>query len=160
MSKLVDGHSYMQKVGLIRKIDDIPELKDKLIDIAETKSHKDMSRYGLLLAEHILEFSGVERDAAIDEGFAINEKWLAGEVTFHDARQVAFMINRHAREEKDPVKVKVLRAMGQVAATPHVRWHALIASDYAVTLVNLLHPGDMDAVREERERQIELLTSV
>src|SRR5690606_31408538 len=89
MGKHVDGHSYMQKVRLIRKIDDIPELKNRLIDIAETKSHKDMSRYSLLLAEHILEVSGVERDAAIDEAFAINEKWQAGEATFHEARQVA-----------------------------------------------------------------------
>src|SRR5690606_41519249 len=56
---------------------------------SDLKSHKDMSRYSLLLAEHILEVSGVERDAAIDEAFAINEKWQAGEATFHEARQVA-----------------------------------------------------------------------
>jgi hypothetical protein len=37
MGKHKDGHSYMNSVGLIRKIDDIPELKEMLIDISESK---------------------------------------------------------------------------------------------------------------------------
>jgi hypothetical protein len=65
-----------------------------------------------------------------------------------------------AREEKDPVRVKVLRTMGQVAAVPHVKWHALIASDYAVTLINLMYPNNLDEVNKEREIQIELMKSV
>lgn len=160
MGKHIDGHSYMEGVGLIRKIDDIPELKERLIDISESKSHKQMSKYGLLLAEHILEISKTEYNSDIDECFEINLKWQDGKVKFQDARNVAFKINRLAREEKDPVRVKVLRAMGQVAATPHVRWHALIASDYAVTLINLMYPHDLDEVKKEREIQIELIKSV
>lgn len=54
MGKHKDGHSYMNCVGIIRKIDDIPELKVRLIDVSESKSHKQMSKYSLLLAEHIL----------------------------------------------------------------------------------------------------------
>ncbi|MDP4147067.1 MAG: hypothetical protein Q8936_21765, partial [Bacillota bacterium] len=96
----------------------------------------------------------------IAECFEINLKWQDGKVKFQDARNVAFKINRLAREEKDPVRVKVLRAMGQVAATPHVKWHALIASDYAVTLINLLYPNDLDEVKKEREIQIGLMKSV
>lgn len=160
MGKIKDGHSYMEIVKIIRKIDDIPELKDELVEISEKKSHKEMSKYSLLLAEHILEVSKLERSDAIDECFTVNEKWQAGEAKFQDARQVAFMINRLAREEKDPVKEKVLRVMGQVAATPHVKWHALIASEYAITLINLLYPKDFYEVRKEREWQIELLQSV
>ena len=64
-------------------------------------------------------------------------------------------MHRLARMEKDPVKTKVLRVMGQVAATPHVKRHALIASDYAITLVNLLYPHNMDEVKKERFAQIE-----
>lgn len=155
-----DAHSYMETVKIIKKIDDIPELKDELITISESKSHKEMSKYGLLLAEHILEISKVERTDAINECFAVNEKWQAGEAKFQDARQVAFMINRLAREEKDPVKEKVLRIMGQVAAVPHVKWHALIASEYAVTLINLMYPKNLDEVRKEREFQIKLMKGI
>jgi hypothetical protein len=160
MGKHKDGHSYMKCVGIIRKIDDIPELKERLIDISETKSHKQMSKYSLLLAEHILEISNIENNSEIAECFEINLKWQDGKVKFQDARNVAFKINRLAREEKDPVRVKVLRTMGQVAATPHVKWHALIASDYAVTLINLMYPKDLDEVKKEREIQIELMKSV
>lgn len=160
MGKHKDGHSYMNCVGIIRKIDDIPELKERLIDVSESKSHEQMSKYSLLLAEHILKVSNIECNSDITECFDINIKWQEGKVKFQDARNVAFKINRLAREEKDPVRVKVLRAMGQVAATPHVKWHALIASDYAITLINLLYPNDFDEVKKEREIQIELMKSV
>ncbi len=96
----------------------------------------------------------------LNECFDINWKWQEGKARFQEARQVAFMINRLACEEKDPVKAKVLRVLGQVAATPHVKRHALIASDYAVTLINLMYPKNLEEVRKERETQIELMKSV
>jgi hypothetical protein len=160
MGKHKDGHSYMSCVGIIRKIDDIPDLKVRLIDISETKSHKQMSKYSLLLAEHILEISKVEKNSDIAECFEINLKWQKGKVKFQDARNVAFKMHTLAREEKEPVRVKVLRVMGQVAAVPHVKWHALIASDYAITLINLMYPNNLDEVRKERDIQIELMKSI
>ena len=154
--------SYMGDVGIIRKLDDIPELKEKLIEAFDTKAkdHKAISRYSLLLAAHILDLTGVQRDHAIEECFAVNEKWQEGKVKFQDARDVADTMLRLAREEKDPVRVKVLRVMAQVAATPHVKRHALIASDYAIKLINLLYPKNFDEVRKEREIQIALMESV
>lgn len=154
--------SYMGDVGIIRKIDDIPELKEKLIEAFDAKchSHIDISRYGLLLAKHILELTNTPVDDAIAEVFAVNERWQAGEVRFQAARDVAGRILDLAREEKDPVRVKVYRVLAQVAAIPHVKRHALIASDYAVTLINVMHPKDMEEVRKEREVQISLLESV
>jgi len=160
MGNIKDGFSYMQTVKVIRKIDDIPQLKQELIAASEGKSHQAMSKYSLLLAEHILKITEVERSEAIEECFAINQKWQSGEAKFQDARQVAFATNRLAREEKDPLTEKVLRAMGQVAATPHVRWHALVAAEYAVKIINLMYPGDFEKVAEERTLQIELIKSV
>jgi len=160
MGKIKDGHEYMKIVKVIRTIQDIPELKETLIDISESKTHKDMSKYSLLLAEHILEISGVERSDEISECFEINQKWQEGKAKFQEARNVAFKINALAREEKDPIKVKVLRAMGQVAATPHVRWHALIASDYAITLINIMYPKNLEEVKKEREFQIKLMKNI
>lgn len=154
--------SYMGDVGIIKKLDDIPELKEKLIEAfdAKAKDHKAISRYSLLLAAHILDLTGTQRDEAIEECFTANEKWQEGKVKFQDARDVADMMLRLAREEKDPVRVKVLRVMAQVAATPHVKRHALIASDYAIKLINVMHPKNFDEVRKEREIQIALMESV
>jgi hypothetical protein len=152
--------SYMGDVKIIRKIDDIPELKEQLIILFESKSHKEISCYSLLLAEHILYLTNIHPDDAIKECFDVNKKWQEGKAKFQEARQVAFKIHRLAREEKDPIIIKVLRVMGQVAATPHVKRHALIASDYAVTLINIMYPKNLEEVRKERETQIELMKRV
>lgn len=152
--------SFMGDVRIIKKIDDIPELKDELIAVFDSKSHKDISRYSLLLAQHILNLTNIQPCDAINECFDINRKWQEGKARFQEARQVAFMIHRLAREEKDPIKIKVLRVMGQVAATPHVKRHALIASDYAITLINLMYPKNLEEVSKERKIQIELMKSV
>lgn len=163
MGKIIkDGFAFMEYVnsGLIRKVDDIPELKNKLITLSESKTHLEMSRYALLLAEHILNVSGIESSAAIEECFAIVAKWQDREAKFQDALEVAGVMNSLAREEKNQIKAKVLRAMGQVAATPHVRWHALVASEYAIVIINLMYPKNLEKVKEEREIQIELMKSV
>ncbi len=146
--------------GLIRRTDDIPELKNRLITLSESKTHIELSKYALLLAEHILNISGMERSAVIDACFSVVAKWQDKEARFQDALQVAGMINSLAREEKNPIKAKALRAMGQVAATPHVRWHALAASEYAIVMVNLMYPNNFDKVKEERELQIALMANV
>lgn len=163
MGKVIqNGFMFMEYVnsGLIRTVDDVPELKTRLIARSESKTHIEMSRYALLLAEHILAAGGVRRSAAIEDCFSVNLKWQNREIKFQAALEVAGELNRLARAEEDPVKTKVLRAMGQVAATPHVRWHPLVASEYAVVMVNLMYPNDLDRVKAERERQIELIESV
>jgi hypothetical protein len=154
--------SYLGNVSLPGKIDDIPALKAKLIAAFDAKSHdhKAISRYGVLLGAHLLAVTGVERNEAIAECFAVNEQWRAGTVPFQAARNVAGRLLRLAREEPDPLRATVLRVMAQVAATPHVKRHALIASDYAIKAINLLYPRDLDAVRQERETQIALMESV
>jgi hypothetical protein len=152
--------SYMGDVGIIRKIDDIPELKEALIEEFDLKDHRQISQYSLLLAQHVLELTNIQPDDAIRACFEVSERWQEGKAKFQEARNVAFRLHTLAREEKDPVRVKVLRVMGQIAATPHVKRHALIASDYAITLINLMYPKDMDEVRKEREIQIGLMKSV
>lgn len=154
-----DGFAFVAyaNAGLIRKIDDIPVLKTELITLSESRTKVEMSQYALLLATHILEVSGLPRDVDTDACFAVVGRWQRGEVRFQDALEVAGTLNRRAREEKNPVYVKALRALGQIAATPHVRWHPLVASEYAVVMINLLFPGDMKKVREEREYQIGLM---
>ena len=147
-------------VAIIKKLDDIPELKEELITIYETKSHQDVSRYSLLLAEHILTLTNMPTNETIDACFTVSRAWQKGEAKFQEARQVAFALHRLAREEADPVRVKVYRTLGQVAATPHVKRHALVASDYAIKLINLLYPKDLDEVRKEREAQILMMQRV
>jgi hypothetical protein len=154
--------SYLGDVSLPGKINDIPALKATLIAAFDAKSqdHKAISRYSVLLGTHVLEVTGVQHDATIDECFAVNEQWQAGTVPFQAARNVAGRLLRLAREEQNPLRVTVLRVMAQVANTPHVKRHALIASDYAIKAINVLYPHNSDEVRRERETQIALMESV
>jgi hypothetical protein len=88
------------------------------------------------------------------------QKWLDGKTHYHEARNLSFEISRIARDEKDVVKVRFLRTMAQIAASPHVKYHGLWATDFAVTLINRMYPDDMNAVKMEREEQIRLLEKV
>ncbi len=157
---LTNGKGDLDGVAIIKKLDDVPELKEQLITIYETKNHQEVSRFSLLLAEHILSLTNTPKNETIGSCFTVSRAWQEGKVKFQQARQVAFALHRLAREEPDPIRVKVYRVLGQVAATPHVKRHALVAADYAIKLINMLYPGDFDAVRIERETQISLMQSV
>ena len=150
----------LEGVAIIKKLDDVSALKEKLISVYETKSHQDVSRYSLLLAEHVLALSGMPANETVESCFSVCRAWQEGDAKFQEARQVAFALHRLAREETNPVYVLVYRTLGQIAATPHVKRHALVASDYAVKLVNRMFPGDLEKVREMRETQISLLEQV
>ena len=152
--------SDMSNVGIIKKIDDIPELKDELIAVFESKSKKNISCYGVLLVEHVLSLTNVQPCDAINECIAISTKWQEGKATYQETRQAAAMIPDLARVEKDPVKANVLRVVGQVTLIPHVKRHALIASEYAITLINLMYPKNLEEVRKERKIQIDLMKNL
>ena len=47
-----------------------------------------------------------------------------------------------------------------MTVAPRVRWHTLVASDYAATMINVLYPGDLRNVKEERETQIKRMKSI
>jgi len=149
--------SDMSNVGIIKKIDDIPELKNELIAVFESKSKKDISRYGLLLVQHVLSLANVQPCDAINDCIDISRKWQEGKATYQETRQVGAMIPDLARAEKDPVKAKIFRIVGQVTLIPHVKRHALIASEYAITLINLMYPKNLQEVRKERKIQIDLM---
>ena len=150
-------YEYQRPVG---KIDDIPELKNEFISIYDTKSHKEIVQFCLLLGQHVLEVTGFSPCDEIKASFEAMKKWIDGKVNYHEARNLSFEISRIARDENDLIKVRFLRTMAQIAASPHVKYHGLWATDFAVTLTNRMYPGNMEKVRIERRKQIELLKNI
>ena len=157
----------LQKVnyaGIFKKIDDITDLRIELENIFDSKNHREMVAYCLLLGQHILEMTKMEPCGEILESFEINKKWLNGETgkgfaKFQNARNAAGKLLDLARDEKDPITEKIYRIMAQIANSPHVKNHALWASDYAIKLINTMYPDNLDEVRKEREIQIALMKS-
>ncbi|MDR1323313.1 MAG: hypothetical protein LBK68_02630 [Candidatus Margulisbacteria bacterium] len=159
------GMKKINYAGIFKKIDDIPDLRIELENIFDRKNHQEMAKYSLLLGQHILKITNTKPCREILEGFAINKKWQNGETgkgfaKFQVARNAAGKLLDLARDEKDPIKEKVYRVMAQIVNIPHVKNHALWASDYAVKLINTMYPNNLAEVKKEREIQIKLLKSV
>ncbi|MDR1898309.1 MAG: hypothetical protein LBR10_16145 [Prevotellaceae bacterium] len=141
--------------GIFKRIDDVPDLRIELENIFDNKDHKEMVKCSLLLGKHILEMTNTEPCDEIKEGFDIIKKWQNGETgkgfaKFQAARNVADKLLKLAHDERDPVKGKIYRVMAQITNTPHVKNHALWASDYAIKLVNKMYPNNFDEVKRER----------
>ena len=150
-------YEYQRPVG---KIEDFPELKREFIVIYDTKSHKEMVQFCLVLGQHILDVTGFQPCDEITASFEAMQKWMNGKVSYREARNLSFEIGRLATIDKDRIKVRFFRTMAQLAASPHVKYHGLWAADFAVTLINRMYPGNMEEVRKEREKQIELLKEI
>lgn len=143
---------------LVGKIEDASELRDAFIEVFDTKTKQELARFGLRLAEHVSDFTGIQIGSEITIAFAAVEEWLDDKVNYQKARTLAGAINGLAKQETDPIKAKYYRTMAQIACIPHVKFHALWACDFAVALVNRIAPSDAGAVREERQTHIALLS--
>ena len=149
------------------RIPDDRELRVQLDQEYETASQTELCRYARVLSEHILRLLDDAElhhepvdDAFIGNAFRIHEQWMAGEARMTDVRQVSFRIHQMARASGNPAVCAALRVVGHAMACAHMREHAMVASDYAVKVISLLHPDCMESVREERLWQIHHLQEV
>ena len=139
----------------INIVDDT-ELRIELDREYEAASQVQLCRYALMLAAHILElinYPDPDNDT-INEGFVICEQWQRGNARMHDVRRASLKIHKMAKASEDASVCAALRVVGHAVATAHMREHAMVASDYAIRVVNLLHTNSMEAVKRERLWQI------
>lgn len=144
------------------KIYDDVQLRKELDDEYENASQVELCQYALLLAAHVLETIGYDDmdNSIIQEGYAMNESWQKGNARMHDVRQAGFRIHQLAKSSRNVVTQTALRVVGQAVATGHMREHAMVASDYAVKVINLLFPDDDNAIQQERMWQIAHLKGI
>lgn len=141
------------------KINDIPELRVALDSIYDAKTQIQLAQWALKLAVHILSLVGYPygNDTVIQNGFYINRQWQTEAARMFDVRQAGFKVHQLAKACNDPIIQAALRVAGQAIGTGHMREHAMVASDYAIKAINLKYPGDICAVKTEREWQIKTL---
>lgn len=145
----------------IKLLDD-GELRNILDELYASSSQIEICQYALQLAKHILTLTDIQdiNHPLIQEGFHINEMWQKGNARMHDVRQIGFKIHKMAKECNDVVQQTALRVVGQAVASGHMKEHGMVASDYAIKVINLLYPDDIAPVKKERQWQIECLKSV
>ena len=144
------------------KIKDDTGLRGKIDLLYDGAEQIHLAQWSLAMAKHILEIADIDY-LAVDEiinGFKVNEMWQESKARMHDVRQAGFKVHQLARSCEDEIKKTALRTAGQAIGSGHMREHAMVASDYAIKTINLLHPGDMEAVSLERLWQLNELKKI
>lgn len=151
---------YMATQRKIKLMDD-DELRIMLDNRYESSSQIQLCQYALQLAKHVLDMVSFDiQNPIIQEGFSVNIAWQKGLARMHDVRQAGFRIHALAKAQADPQIKIALRVVGQAVASGHMREHAMVASDYAIKLINLKYPLDKEAVQKERRWQIQTMRKV
>ena len=138
------------------KISDIHELRKKLNEQFDLCDQVMIAQWALKLSKHIFEVANVktENNGTIENGFRINEEWQVGKCRMYDVRQAGFEVHKVAREIKNQIEQICFRVAGQAIGTGHMKKHGMVASDYAIKIINLMWPGNKQKVEEERNWQI------
>lgn len=128
----------------------------------DAKTHQQVVRFCHVYGHRLHELTShtFPYNSDIADAYAGMEQWLAGKANYHKARNASFQIGRQARSTTDRTVERFLRTMAQLTASPHVKYHGLWASDFAITLINTMYPNNEAAVRNERMAQIQLLKSI
>jgi hypothetical protein len=150
-------YEYVRPLG---KIEDDIELRNQWIAIYDSLDHKTLAAFCLRYANHLLTMTGFDAGTVLPASINAIQRWLEGKTNYQEARHLGGDFNSLARSEGDPVKVRFYRTLAQISAVPHVKYHALWATDYAITLVNRMHPGDKEVITKERVAQITILRSI
>lgn len=156
-NKLFDYHT-IKKI----KIMDNNELRNEIDKIYSSQNQVALAKWSLELAKHIIELTYYDtyKYPEIQEGFGINELWQEGKARMHDVRQSSFKIHRIARVQSDELSKTILRVIGHAVASGHMKEHSMVASDYAVKIINLLYNNDLEKVTEERVWQLERIKEI
>lgn len=81
---------------------------------------------------------------------------LEGKISAYQLRQAGFLANTLSKRSTTDISKFAARVYAQAIASAHMRGHAMVSSDYAIKVIQLKDPKDLDRVRMERERQISL----
>ena len=122
------------------KLLDSDDLRKQLDSYYQAASQETCARFGRDLVEHLIELTGfkVGQEPDVEAGWAVSQARLAGQ----------------AKQAENPIEQVLLRVIGHAVATAHMKEHAMVASDYAIKLINLAYPDDLAAVQKERQWQL------
>lgn len=148
----------------IRKITifDDDKLRQELDSIYERCTQEEISRWAILLSKHCFAMLNMDysQNEVVIEGFQMNEKRICLECRMHDVRMAGFKIHELARKSGSFKEQLAYRIAGQAVGTAHMKEHGMVASDYAIKLINLLYPHDLESVLRERKWQIAKLKEI
>lgn len=146
------------------KVNDCPEKRKQLELILYKMPHKQLAIWAIKNAKPFLDFINLDdnslKDSIIRESTEALNKRIDGEISAYNLRSAGFLANKLAQLSKNDLSKYAARVFAQAIATGHMRGHAIVSSDYAIKVINMLYYGNMIKVMEERDRQIELANEI
>ncbi|KWU60163.1 hypothetical protein AWX17_20100 [Priestia megaterium] len=87
------------------------------------------------------------------------QKRIEESIRAFDLRKVGFIVNELAKDSKSDVSKYSARSFAKAIAiaTGHMRRQAMVSSDYAIKVTNLLTHNSLDSSTKERVRQLKII---
>ena len=146
------------------KINDSSEKRYKLEMILYKMSHKYVARWALENAQAFLSFIEIGdkelKESFVCETTAVLNMRIDGKSSAYKLRNAGFLANKLGQMSINDLSKYSARVFAHSIATGHMRGHAIVSSDYAIKVINILFPNDNLKVEEERNRQIELANKI
>jgi hypothetical protein len=89
------------------------------------EEHHLLLKWATQCAGHVLPLFGEQRDEILTQALELASKWLQGEASVGEARQVAVTAHQVARGSSNETARYVARSVGHAAATAHMADHSL-----------------------------------
>ena len=145
------------------KILDDSEKRLELELVLEELPQGQLARWAMKMASSFIALidveDGSEKQKILTQVREVFQARLDGRASAYELRQAGFLAQKLSQQARSSVSKYAARIFAQAVATAHMRGHAVVSADYAVKVVNLLSPDDIEAVRKEREKQIELASA-
>nr|WP_288294503.1 hypothetical protein [uncultured Granulicatella sp.] len=140
------------------KVTDIPQKRLELEKLLEQLPHKEIARWAVENARRFIEDieNFADKESILEEALNVFQQRLEGKISAYQLRQAGFLANTLSKRSKADISKFAARVYAQAIASAHMRGHAMVSSDYAIKVIQLKDPKDLDRVRVERERQISL----
>ena len=140
------------------KVTDISQKRMELETLLEQLPHKEVARWAVENARKFIEDieSFADKESILEETLNVFQQRLEGKISAYQLRQAGFLANTLSKRSKADISKFAARVYAQAIASAHMRGHAMVSSDYAIKVIQLKDPKDLDRVRVERERQISL----
>ena len=157
-NKLIIPSPYKIKI-----IDDVDE-RNKLEHILERLSQRELAIWAIKNAERFISYINIGdeklKNDIISKTSGILQKRIDNKINAFELRKAGFLANTLAKNSINEISKFSSRIYAQAIATGHMRGHAIVSSDYAIKVINLLNNNSKVEVIKERGKQIELAKSL
>ena len=147
----------------IKIIDDVDK-RNELEQILERLSQKELALWARKNAKRFIFYINIgdeeSKNDIISKTSDILQKRIDSKISAFELRNAGFLANTLAQNSINETSKFSSRVYAQAIATGHMRGHAIVSSDYAVKVINLLNNNSKIEASNERNKQIDLAKSV